>query len=74
MRVMITAIALTWVTTGAAAEITGRVVGITDGDTLTVLLPSRQRVKVILDRIDAPEKHQAFGARSIQSLSAMAFQ
>ena len=49
-----------------------RVVGITDGDTLTVLVDQRQ-IKVRLVEIDAPEKSQAFGKRSKQSLSGLCF-
>lgn len=54
------------------ADITGRVISIADGDTLTVLV-DRQQVKVRLVEIDAPEKAQAFGNRSKQSLSDMCF-
>jgi len=50
----------------------GLVIGVADGDTLTVLSEGRQ-VKVRLANIDAPEKKQAFGARSKQSLAAMCF-
>ena len=56
----------------AAEQITGRVVAIQDGDTLTVLVDRRQ-VKVRLIEIDAPEKAQAFGNRSKQSLSDLCF-
>ena len=55
-----------------AETLTGRVVGITDDDTITVLVETRQ-VKVRISGIDAPEKGQAFGERSKQNLSAMAF-
>jgi endonuclease YncB( thermonuclease family) len=51
----------------------GRVVGIADGDTLTVLNKEKQEVKVRLAEIDAPEAHQAFGSRSKQSLSDLCF-
>jgi micrococcal nuclease len=48
------------------------VIGVSDGDTLTVLDKGRP-VKVRLANIDAPEKQQAFGARSKQSLSELCF-
>jgi len=56
-----------------AEEIIGRVVGVTDGDTLTVLVNGHDQVKVRLAEIDAPEKSQPFGQRSKQSLSDMCF-
>ena len=49
------------------------VVGIADGDTLTALCPEHQQVKVRLAEIDAPEKAQAFGQRSKQSLSDLCY-
>src|SRR5262245_45884191 len=58
----------------AAAEIlSGRVVGISDGDTLTVVVKERQ-VKVRINGIDAPEKGQPFAEQSKQNLARMAFQ
>jgi endonuclease YncB( thermonuclease family) len=56
-----------------AASITGKVVGVHDGDTLTVLTAAKESVKVRLYGIDAPESKQAFGARSKQELSELAF-
>lgn len=50
----------------------GQVVGITDGDTVTVLV-DRREVKVRVAGIDAPEKKQAFGQRSKEHLSDCAF-
>lgn len=55
------------------ATIEGRVVGIADGDTLTILV-ERQEIKVRLAEIDAPESKQPFGTRSRQSLAAVCFQ
>src|SRR5687767_12997679 len=52
----------------ALADFTGRVVKVADGDTLTVLVQKRQ-IRVRLDGIDAPERGQAFGKRSTQSLA-----
>jgi len=50
-----------------AEVLSGRVVSVADGDTLTLLV-DRQQVRVRLADIDAPERRQAFGNRSRQSL------
>ena len=49
-----------------------RVVGISDGDTITVLAGTTQ-VNVRLNGIDCPEKGQPFGARAKQLTSELAF-
>lgn len=51
----------------------GRVVGVSDGDTVTVLDTSMVPHKVRLSGIDAPEKKQPFGQRSKESLSNIVF-
>ena len=56
-----------------AETITGRVVGVADGDTITVLDADNVQHKIRLAGIDAPEKEQAFGNRSKESLSDLAF-
>lgn len=56
-----------------AAEVSGQVVGITDGDTITVLDIAQHQHQIRLMGIDAPEKRQAFGQRSKQSLSELVF-
>lgn len=56
-----------------AETLTGRVVGVADGDTLTVLDNNKGLTKIRLHQIDAPEKKQDFGQRSKQSLSDLAY-
>ncbi len=56
-----------------AATLTGRVVGVADGDTVTVLDANRQQHKIRLQGIDAPEKAQPFGEKSKQNLSRLVF-
>lgn len=58
-------------------EISGTVVGIADGDTLTVLSPingQKTEVKVRLSAVDAPEKAQDYGSRAKEELSSLVFQ
>ncbi len=57
----------------AHAALTGFVVGVSDGDTLTVLDGTKRQRRIRLAGIDAPEKRQAFGARSSQSLSELCY-
>lgn len=56
-----------------AETITGKVVGISDGDTLTLLTVGKRQVKVRLAEIDTPERAQPYGTRAQQQLSALAF-
>lgn len=61
-------------TSAASAEsITGMVVGVADGDTVTVLVNGHDQIHVRIMGIDAPEKKQAFGQRSKQAMSDCAF-
>lgn len=53
-----------------AADFSGKVIAVLDGDTLLVLRNNRP-VKVRLAEIDAPEKMQTFGETSRRSLSDM---
>ena len=51
-----------------ASTLQGKVVHVADGDTITVLDANNTQHKIRLQGIDAPEKAQAFGQRSKQSL------
>lgn len=55
-----------------AYEITGKVVGVSDGDTLTILDDSKAQHKIRLADIDAPEKGQPYGNRARQRLQKLA--
>ena len=56
-----------------ARDFDGRVVGIQDGDTVTVLDASKQQHRIRIAGIDAPEKAQAFGAAAKENLARLAF-
>jgi endonuclease YncB( thermonuclease family) len=56
-----------------AGTIEGRVVRVADGNTITVLDARKVQHKIRLAGTDAPEKFQAFGQRSKDSLSALVF-
>ena len=58
---------------GAGWAWTGKVVGIADGDTITVLRDGHDQVKIRLYGIDAPESGQPFGKASEQNLSSMVY-
>ena len=55
----------------SAATVQGKVVGVADGDTITVLDAQNTQHKIRLQGIDAPEKAQPFGNKSKQSLHEM---
>lgn len=57
----------------AATELKGLVVGITDGDTLTLLTPDKRQTKVRLADIDTPERRQPYGTRARQALAELAY-
>lgn len=60
MRYLLLALLL-FVTSVQAEIITGRVVGVADGDTITLIDNTNTQYKIRLAGIDAPEKKQAFG-------------
>lgn len=52
---------------------TARVVGVHDGDSITVLTPEKRHIKIRLAEIDAPELSQPYGKKAKQLLSLMVF-
>ena len=50
-----------------------KVVGVQDGDTITILENKSRSIKVRLDGVDAPEKNQDYGTRSRQFVSDLCF-
>lgn len=51
----------------------GLVVGVSDGDTITVLDAEKTQHKIRLAGIDSPEKAQAFGNRAKEHLSSLVY-
>ena len=76
-RLSVVWLAFLWVIGGADAEtISGKVVGVADGDTVTILVvegTTKTPRKIRINGIDAPEKAQAFGNRSKEAMSDLAF-
>lgn len=56
-----------------AQSLTGVVVGVSDGDTITLLDQSKRQHKIRVAGIDAPERKQPFGQRSKEYLSALVY-
>ncbi|MCT7551957.1 thermonuclease family protein [Aliarcobacter butzleri] len=50
-------------------ELIGKVVKVSDGDTITILTSDKTQYKIRLNDIDAPEKKQAFGNKSKDNLA-----
>lgn len=55
----------------SAYTLTGKVVSVTDGDTIKLLTTNNILYKIRLEYIDAPEKSQAFGKKSKNNLSKL---
>jgi micrococcal nuclease len=57
----------------AAQTLEGKVIKISDGDTITILTDEKRQVKVRLYGVDCPESKQAYGTRARQSTSGHVF-
>ena len=55
------------------AQLTGKVVSVEDGDTVTVLDATKQQTRVRLTGIDCPESGQDFGSEAKQDLSKIVY-
>lgn len=55
------------------ADLYGKVIGISDGDTYTILTEDKKSVKVRLHGVDCPEKNQPFGTKAKQFASSIAY-
>ena len=73
MRLWLVVAFCSFVGIAQADTLSGRVVAVHDGDTITVLDASRTQHKIRLAGIDAPESKQAFGGRSKQNLSNLVY-
>lgn len=57
-----------------SAEVTvGRVIGVSDGDTVTVLSSENVQHKIRLSGIDAPERAQPFGQRAKEKMAELTY-
>jgi len=73
LRVLLCA-CLVGASSGVWAEtLYGVVIGIADGDTVTVLSMQQRQYKIRLAQIDAPERKMPFGNRSRQHLADLVF-
>ena len=51
--------------------LSGKVIKVTDGDTIKILTPTNEQIKIRLYGIDAPEKKQPFGKKSKEFLAGL---
>jgi endonuclease YncB( thermonuclease family) len=56
IRSFLSAVLLLWAALAAGESFTGKVVNVSDGDTVTVLDSDNKRIRVRINGIDAPEK------------------
>jgi len=56
-----------------AESLSGKVVKIADGDTLTMLVAGNRQIKIRLAEIDTPESHQPYGQKAKQALAGLVF-
>lgn len=67
------ALAIPSLSLASTGDMSCKIVGVTDGDTMTALCPGNKEAKIRLAQIDAPEKKQPFGHRSKRRLADLCF-
>lgn len=73
MKAFVLLIALAISAAAQANELRGRVVAVSDGDTITVLDANQRQHKIRFNGIDAPESQQDFGQTAKRNLSHLIF-
>lgn len=71
--ICIVLLAFSNITDASTHEIIGKVIRISDGDTIMILNSQNEQVRVRLAEIDTPESGQPYGKRAKQALSSLAF-
>jgi endonuclease YncB( thermonuclease family) len=72
IRLLLLALTLQSSTPAIAEILARRIVGVSDGDTVTLLDTQKRQYKIRLSGIDAPEKKMPFGQRAKEHLSDLA--
>lgn len=73
MKVRLAATLLLLSATCHAATLSGEVVGVADGDTISLQTADKVQRRIRLDGIDAPERTQPYSQTAKRSLSAMVY-
>lgn len=71
-KIVILLMSLLIITFSFASTIRGKVIKVSDGDTITIL-KNNEKTKIRLYGIDAPEKAQNYGIKSLDVLNKMIF-
>jgi len=74
LALLATAVLLVTATFADSPVIEGRVVSISDGDTLTLLTADKKQVKIRLAEIDTPERGQPYASKAQDELSSLVWQ
>ena len=73
MKPLLTVILVLWSSQVYAQHLSGKVIKVADGDTLTLVDVQHQQHKIRLSDIDAPESGQPYGNRAKQQLNKLVY-